>query len=154
MKFKLQAGREIDVLTKDELKAGLTDNTASWFKEEARGFNTARFGPIVGTVSGAAVAIPGPGDPTIGPDPGFVWAVQRITADGLSANDVINVYRNSLTTRVGEITQARGIRRSDGILLRSNERLLFTGAALTATGDVSLNGDAIEVSEADIYKVL
>lgn len=156
MRFKLQAGREVDVLTKEELQAGLTANTASWFQEKARGLSTARFDGD-GTIATGAVLIPGPSQGTIGPDVGFAWAVQRITADGLSANDVLVVYRNSVTARnrLGIITAAQSYHPgSKGTILRGDERIIITGASLTATGDITINGESTEVTEADLYKIL
>lgn len=156
MRFKLQAGREVDVLTKEELQAGLTANTASWFQEKARGLSTARFDGTA-TVAAAAVSIPAPGQAAIGPDVGFCWAVQRVTADGLQANDVLVVYRNSAQpiNRLGTITATSSFHPgSKGCILRGDERLIITGATLTATDDITVNGEAIEATESDIYKVV
>jgi hypothetical protein len=156
MRFKLHAGSEVDVLTKEELKAGLTENTASWFKEMARGLSTARLDSNA-TIATAAVLLPPAGDQPIGPDIGFAWAVQRISADGLAAADVLTVYRNSVTPRnkLGQITAARSFHEgSKGAILRGRESLLIVGTALTATGDIAINGEAIEVSEADLYKII
>jgi uncharacterized Zn-binding protein involved in type VI secretion len=156
VRFKLQAGREVDVLTKDELQAGLTANTASWFQEMARGLSTARFDGT-GTVATAAVLIPPAGQRPIGPDVGFCWALQRVSADGLAAADTLVVYRNSVTpsNRLGVITAAANFHPgSKGVILRGDERLIVTGAALAATGDVTISGEALETSEADLYKLI
>lgn len=157
MKFKLHAGSEVDVLTKEELKAGLTDNTASWFQEMARGMSTARFDATAAVDGSAALAIPANGQTTIGPDIGFAWALQRITADGLTTNDVLVVYRNSVTpaNRLGIITPTQNFHPGGkGALLRGRERVMITGTALTATGDITVNGEAIEVAESDLYKII
>jgi hypothetical protein len=156
VRFQLAAGRTIDVLTQTELKAGLTEQTASWFQEMARGLNTARF-DAVSTVATGAVTLPGPGVRSLGPDVGFAWAVQRITADGLADQGVLVVYRNSAqpVNRLGTITSSSPFHAgSKGALLRGDERLIITGASLTATGDIAVNGEAIEVAESDIYKII
>lgn len=156
MKFKLQAGREVDVLTKEELKAGLTENTASWFREMARGLSTARFDGT-STVAAGDVSIPAAGQAAVGPDVGFCWAVQRITADGLDANDVLVVYRNSAQpiNRLGTVTATTSFKPgSKGCILRGDERLIITGTGLTATGDITINGESIEAAESDIYKLV
>jgi hypothetical protein len=157
VRFKLKAGSEVDVLTKDELRAGITEGTKSWFQERARGVSTARF-QATGTPDGSGnLVLPGPGERPMGPEVGFAWTVQRITADGLADGDVLVVYRNSATpsNRMGIITPDRFFHAgSKGALFRGDERIIITGAGLTATDDVTINGEAIDVSESDLYKVI
>lgn len=155
MKFKLHAGSTIDTLTQDELKAGLTQNTTSWFQERARGIYCPRF-DATATVATATISLPGPGKNNIGPQIGYAWDVRRITADGLAAADVLIIYRNSVTpaNRVGRITDAAPYSGSKSCIMRGDERLIITGASLTATGDITINGDAIEVAETDLWKLL
>lgn len=156
MRFKLKAGSEVDVLTKDELRAGITEGTRSWFQEMARGKNTARF-DATGTPATGTLTLPGPGQRPIGPEVGFAWAVQRITADGLADGDKLVVYRNSATpsNRLGIITPTANFHMgSKGALLRGDERIIITGTGLTTTDDVTVNGEAIDVPESDLYKVI
>lgn len=155
MKFKLHAGSTVDTLTQDELRAGLTQNTASWFQERARGIYSPRFDAMA-TVASATVQIPAGGKTPIGPQVGYAWDVRRITADGLAAADVLIIYRNSTTpaNRIGRITDAVPFSGSKDCILRSDERLIITGASLTATGDITVNGEAIEVAETDLWKLL
>jgi hypothetical protein len=151
MKWPLKAGAVADTLTQDEHKANLDQQTVSWFQERARGVSTARF-DATGAPAGGSVTLPGPGE-AIGPDRGFAWTVQRITADGLAAGDVLTVWRGSF--RLGQVTMATNLSfGSKGCILRGGERLTITGTGLTAPGDVSVNGEALEVPEADLYKVV
>ena len=158
MKFTIKNGASADLLSPAEHRAHITENTASWFQERARGVGTARFdGDTV--VSGAALQIPSVASgEVIGPNKGFVWKVQRITAANLNSGDILNVYRNSVVpgNLIGYITASSSFPiGGKPPILRGGERLLITqGATLTATGDVIINGEADEVTESDIYKLI
>jgi hypothetical protein len=155
MKTKITHGAEIETLTPAELKAGLTATTASWFQEMARGLSTARF-TSTATISGAAVTFPPPGETRIGPEVGFAWAVQRVSAYGLDSADVLQVFRNVAVpeTYLGQITTASPMTLgSKAVILRSDERLVITGTSLTATGTIAVNGEAVELPEMDLYKL-
>lgn len=154
--FELKAGKKADMLNQEELKHHLDQQTVSWFQEMARGMSTARFGAFV-TPSQGMVLIPGPGGSPIGPEVGFCWAVQRITAHGLGENDVLTVYRNSPTptNMLGVITAARSLHPgSKGAILRGDERLYILGSGLVSTDEISVNGESLEVGESDLYKLL
>lgn len=155
MKFKLHAGSTVDTLTQDELHAGLTQNTASWFQERARGIYSPRFDTMA-TVATATITLPPTGGRQIGPQVGYAWDVRRITADGLAAADVLIIYRNSVVpaNRIGRITDAAPWSGSKDLIMRGDEHLVITGASLTATGDITINGEAIEVAETDLWKLL
>lgn len=156
MKTRLGANVELDVLNQHELRAHLDAQTTSWFQERARGETTERF-DATGTVVTGAVTIPAVGDKQkLGPQKGFLWKVERITADGLGSGDVLFVYRNSVQPRnkIGYITAASSFPiGGKPPILRGDEKLVITGASLTATGDITINGEAAEVAEADFWKL-
>lgn len=157
MKFKLQAGREVDVLTQDELKHHLDQQTVSWFQEMARGMSTARFASTATPDGSSAVQFPAPGEPVIGPDIGFAWAVQRIDVFPLDPADTLQVYRNAPLpwNYLGPLTQGHGLKPgSKGIILRGDERLVIVGTSLTTADSISVNGEVLEVGESDLYKVM
>lgn len=150
-KTKLNANSTIDTLTQDELRVHLDRTVKDWFQEEARGFTTA---PItaIGSVTGGVVALPTAGANKIGPAGGFAWRVDRLTVVGLATGDTITVMRDeevidTLTFAKATIYPARGLR------LRAGQTLTFAGTALTATS-VTITGDATEIGEPDIYKIL
>ncbi len=150
---ELKAGRRVETLNQQELEDVLTRQTAAFFQEEARGFTTARFGNSA-TVATGAVTIPAVGSSDVfGPDKGFAWRVTRISADGLGTNDVLKVYRNG-TAYVGSLTATSNLSPGKGLILRGGEFLTLTGAALTATGDITVNGEAASAAELDLYKIL
>lgn len=152
-KAQLKAGSHIETLSQAELEAVLGKTTQTWFQEQARGYTTARFGNS-GTVATGAVQIPtNDTSDVFGPDKGFAWRVGRISADGLSTNDVLKVYRNG-TTYVGSITATSNLSPGKGLILRGGEFLVITGTSLTATGDITVNGEAVSAAELDIFKIL
>lgn len=149
---------EIELLSQQELEDSLGKVVTGLQQEQARGLSTARFEGI-GTISGGVLALPGlTGDYPMGPDTGFAWAVQRISCDGLGTNDVLKVYRNGVTGYgfIDILTAAKPSIRpgGKGVILRSGEQLFVSGTGLTATGDLVVNGEALETSELDLYKLL
>lgn len=158
MKHVIKNGGEINLLTQEELNQSLGTVVTGMQQEQARGLSTARFEGI-GTIAGGILAIPGvTGDYPMGPDTGFAWAVQRISCDGLGTNDILKVYRNGVSGYgfIDILTAAKPSIRpgGKGVILRSGEQLVVTGAGLTATGDLVINGEALETSELDLYKLL
>ena len=157
---RIAANSSIDVLNKGELHEVLGEHLAgmhsSYFQEVARGFTTARF-YADGTVAAGAVAMPAPGQEWVGPNNGFAWAVQRVSAFNLATGDVLNIFRNdtSAANYIGSMTVNSPYHPGEkGFIMRSDERLIFVGSGLMATGDIVVNGEAVEVSELDLYKVL
>lgn len=156
-KSQLKAGSHVETLNQAELEQVLSKQTATYFQEQARGFSTARFGDV-STVASSAVQVPADDGTVFGPDTGWAWAVQRVSAQGLSTNDVLKVWRNDegqLLNFLGYITATSNFSPgSKGVILRGGEKLIVTGASLGATGDIAVNGEALQVSELDIYKIL
>lgn len=155
-KTEMRAGAPIETLNQAELSAVLTQQTTTWFQEQARGFTTARFSGLA-TVAGGAVQVPPTDDNRFGPDQGFAWAVQRVSASGLSANDILSVYRDTATPLnfLGYITATQNFSPgSKGVILRGGESLVVAGSSLTATGDIVVTGEAVQAAELDIYKLL
>lgn len=155
MKTKLKAGAEIDTLNQAELLDALGQTTTTWFQEEARGFTTARFSNVA-TVASTNVQVPEANDDVFGPEQGFAWRVSRISVSGLSANDVLSVYREVATPMnfLCYLTATAPVFPGKGIILRSGEKLLIANtAALTATGDIVVTGEAVQCAELDIFKL-
>lgn len=155
-RYKIANNAEINLLTQSELDTSLDRVTKDWYQEAARGVSTARFSAIA-TVAASAVTLPGSDQQRIGPKDGFAWAVQRVTAAGLSTNDQLLVYRNSVSALnlVGVITPTASLHPgSKGLILRNDETLIAVGSSLTATGDIVINGEAVELPELDIFKLL
>lgn len=162
MKFKLHAGSTIDTLTPDELGDHLDRQTRNWFQEAARGVSTAAIDAIA-MVSGGKILFPATGDAEIGPNPGFMWMITRLTVGGLATNDTLSVYKgfgdasviDQPTNFIDIITATKpSIYPGKGIILRGEQRLAIAGTGLSATGALVLTGEAFEVGELDAYKLL
>lgn len=157
--FKLKANADVDLINKDELHEVFAHHVGQvqhWFQEMARGFSTARF-YADGVPATGVISMPSPGQETVGPNEGFAWSVQRVSAFGLGTSDVLNIFRNdtSAANYIGSMTVNNPYHPGEkGFIIRSGERLIFTGTDLTATADIVVNGEALEVSELDLYKVL
>lgn len=162
MKFRLRAGETADMLNQSELGSELDRQTTDFFRELARGFNTAPIDPQPQIPSGGDVQFPAVGEEPIGPGSGFLWRVTRISADGLAGSDALKIYKGQGPAGsiaglkfVGTLTVASPtFTPGHGLLLRAGMRLVVTGTSLTATDEVEINGEAIECSELDAYKVL
>lgn len=154
--FKLNANSTVDMLTKDELRRELDTQTRQWYEEAARGLSIARDSSAV-TIASTDVTLPATGK-TIGPKPGFAWALQRLAVFGLSTNDTILVYRNSVNpdnflfqVTVANPTYHPG---SKGVVLRGPDNLIAVGTGLSATGDLTINVEALECADLDLYKLI
>lgn len=78
-KFKIHAGAEVDVLSKDELRGELEHARASWLGEVARGIRWKR-ASMFGTSDGAgAITIGENAEAMLSPGEGFVWLVKRLS---------------------------------------------------------------------------
>jgi hypothetical protein len=97
----------------------------------------------------------------IGPNQGFVWSIRRLSANGLGTGtspDILNIYRNG--TGVAPCWQLNG--NNWGYSFGPTEMLLLPGenliaaslGSLVATVQVTLTGDAIEVPQAMIGKLV
>lgn len=154
---KLRAGEEIDVLTAPELEKHLDRQTKDWFQEQARGVSTFHIQDSA-VVSGAAVTFPPSGSIGYGPDPGFAWAVTRLTVGNLGTNDVIKVFWDTTAPGnfVAQITAAAPALfiGNKNLILRGGKRLVLSGSGLAATGAVFLTGEGMELAETDIFKLL
>lgn len=106
---------------------------------------------VLGTVAGQFT----------GPNAGYVWSIRRLSASGLgtgSSPDILNIYRNG--TGVAPMWQLNG--NNWGYSFGPTEMLLLPGenliaaslGSLVSTQQISLTGDAIEVPQALIGKLV
>lgn len=160
MKTRIAAGEVIETSTPAETRHAMNQVVTEWFQEQARGVLPWRFASQPVTVAGSAVRLPATTDNECGPNNGFCIQVRTIRIKGLSSGDVIKVFRNSSSgEQVDEgVMPATGtllvLRESKGLFLNSGESLVFTGASLTATGDITISCEGSEVPAPDAYKLL
>lgn len=157
MKTKLQAGAELDLISKDEMRDVLKSVTKDWFNQVARGDRFPRFSGS-GTIVGGALRIDGAShdNQRLGPAEGFVWAVQRLGVYGLTTatgtplaatTEPVRLYVNddgpsSLVTPQLEGYADFG---QHALVLYPGDTLLVVGESLTSSGQVTLTGQAREV---------
>jgi hypothetical protein len=97
----------------------------------------------------------------ISPNQGFVWSIRRLSVNGLgtgSTPDILNVYRNG--TGIAPCWQLNG--NNWGYSFGPTELLLLPGeslvmaslGSLVATSQITVTGDAIEVPQAMLGKLV
>jgi hypothetical protein len=97
----------------------------------------------------------------IKPNEGFVWSIRRLSANGLGTGnspDILNIYRNG--TGVAPVWQLNGnnwgysFGPTELMLLPGEQLVAASVGSLTATVQITLTGDAIEVPFAMVGKLV
>lgn len=148
MKAKLEAGVELDFLTQDEARQVFAD----WIEEIRRGVRFVRRS-MTGTVAGAGTLAIGtgftPDGEAMGPEGSFAWAITRVSVAGLSAAQKISLWTNEAQPSqfLGFIQEAKGHETftPTALMLNGGDKLLVTGAALTASAVITVTVQAIEI---------
>jgi len=160
VKFKLQAGAELDLLTKDELHSTLK----AWMVEVMRGAVPKRFGAQA-TIAANAVTVDGANNTgTLGPEAGMAWLVTRIAVSGLTAaSDPTSLYVNGVAPWNLLVPSITGVAGATGyhefpasqVILTGNDKLILASTgAIAATGTVTLAGQAWELPIGLLWKLL
>lgn len=155
MKFKINAGVDIETATPGEIGTMLDSQQQSWFAEMARGLKHFEF-MITGAVDAGTVDMV---DLETGPRQGFVWAVRRLSVDQLADGDVLSVYRQPAGPLrfVDVLTASRPSIKpaATGLVLHGGQSLEVTGTGLTTTAtELVVTGEAVEAPEFMIWKLL
>lgn len=155
MKFKINAGVDIETTTPAEVAGMLDSSQQSWFAEMARGLKHFEF-VLTGAVVGGVVDM---ADLDAGPRQGFVWAVRRLSVDRLNTADVLSVYRAPAAPSrfVDVLTASRPSIKpaSTGLVLHGGQSLQVTGTGLiTEAVELVVTGEAVECPEFMIWKLL
>jgi hypothetical protein len=157
MKTVIAPGAVIETATPQEMGEHLSRVLQQQFAERARGLTTFRF-DHTDTVAAGAVRLPAPGEQEEGPRNGFIWQLGSIRAWGLGTGDVLSIWRNNANEPrnfLGQVTAATPwITFHKLTFIKGGEKLIVTGSSLTATGDITVNGEGAEAGELDFYKLL
>lgn len=96
-----------------------------------------------------------------GPSQGYVWSIRRLTANGLGTGtspDLLNIYRNGIHSDPMWQLNGNNWGYSFGpteMLLLPGEKLIASSlGSLVSTAQVTLTGDAIEVPQAMLGKLV
>lgn len=142
-KVRLELGAELDMVNKGELEDAL-HNSGAWEREAAFGLRQIDIPQMIGTVSAGAIKLGADqaGGIVCGPPAGWYWAIRRISVDGLASGDVVKVYK--MSRFVGNVQAASGyISFGRGpCVVKSGEYLRVTGTGLSATGQITVSGEA------------
>ena len=157
---KLAAGAKLDVLNRHELKTVLEAARRDWFSQVSRGDRYRRFS-AVGTVAADGVAgslvIGGAeaADAGLGPAEGFVWDVRRLAVFGLGANDTVKLFVNDDGPSSGVHPSVSGFLPFDQaqLVMYPGDVLLVKGTGLTATGNITVTGQARELPMPLAYRL-
>jgi hypothetical protein len=145
MKFKLTAGADVDILTRQELGEELDRSAGAWRTELSRNVKFPRFSAQA-IVAGGVWSI----DPSqtsvgkLGPRPGFLWSIMRLAVTGggiVVGTDVWRVFLNEASSSQFVDSSLRGMRFDAGALvLRDGDNLFINGVGTGGATDVTVTG--------------
>lgn len=151
MKVKLQAGAEFDFLTRGELDTSLAD-----FLKELKGKSRLRrikADPSNGGNSGVMVAGAATFNTGVGPEPGFVWSIRRLTLSTEGTGGTGGVFLNS--TQPSDLVLPSVALPTSWYSISGGAFVVYPGETLwvavtgvtgNVTGKVWLNGQVEEVA--------
>ena len=159
MKFKLQAGMELDLLTREELGEELDRSAGSWRGELSRNVRFPRFSARTDVVGGVWAINPDSNTAgKLGPKVGFIWSVMRLAVSGggiVLGTDVWRAFVGENAPSQFVDSSTRGMSFNPGALvIRDGESLLFAGAGTGAGTDVTVVGQAIELPDFLAWQLL
>ena len=160
MKFKLQAGMDLDLLTRQELGEELDRSAGSWRQELSRNVRFPRFSARTDVAGGVWTINPDSSTAgKLGPRVGFIWSVMRLAVSGggiVLGTDVWRAFVGENAASQFIDSSLRGMNFNPGALVvRDGESLLFTGVG-TGVGatDVTVVGQAIELPDFLAWQLL
>lgn len=142
-----------DFLTAKELKEELGHHFDHFIRDWYRGIKWMRLPILSGPISGAAITLGGVTGNTIGPDSGYAWSLRRLIVTGLASGatpDVVNLYLNDNFNQP-PLWQFNGnnfgytFGKLELVLIGGDTLALRNVGNLTATGNITLAGELIEV---------
>lgn len=160
----MQAQGPVQVV-KDELQeifsAALTANRERENLEAIQGVKYFRLPALYATPAAGTVVLGTVAGQFTGPNSGYAWSIRRLTANGLGTGtspDLLNIYRSG--TQGNPVWQLNG--NNWGYSFGPTEMLLLPGeqlmaaslGSLVSTQQITLTGDAIEVPQAMIGKLV
>ena len=145
----------------DVFRQALTEAREQQEKDAVRDIKYFRLPTLYATPASGTVVLGTVAGQFMGPHAGYVWSIRRLSANGLGTGtspDILNVYRNG--TGVAPFWQLNG--NNWGYSFGPMEMLLLPGenivaaslGSMTSTAQISLSGDAVEVSQEFLGKLV
>jgi hypothetical protein len=132
-KVKIQAGAELDTLSRDELRSELDRFFVNWRGEVARGIKPRRVSAFADVDGSGAVTLGESGEQILTPSDGFVWRVERLSITGYDpSSDALALYHSS----VSDSAVIQPVLDTYNILdeiVSAGERLIVSGTATAST---------------------
>lgn len=168
MKFKLDFGADIELLTRDELGGELRAAEHRWdllWRTRLAGLRHMPIPVARGTSDGSGDITLGqtsdPDQPYLGPREGYAWRVVRVSVAILGANDQIALYR-------GDVGKARFVdlltgtspafTASHAVVLHPGDHLVVStsqiAGSVTANTEVVVSGEVVEAPAEMIGKLI
>lgn len=147
MLMEIQAGAKLDLASPGEVRSIVDEAFRGWQVELARGTRYRRAGALPVATGAGALSL-SPSD-NIGPAEGMVWSVGRITVTGLTAAETITAYVNDTSALFAVFTFTATINAvfpsERGLMLNPGDRIVLSGAGLTAGKQYGVSVEACEV---------
>lgn len=136
MKFRFNAGAELDMLTQGELRAELAAAAVAWRTEQARGITWRKASMFADSTAGGALLMGESGDQRLGPDSGMVWKLHRISVSGgyVPASHALALYADSVSDSSLIVPDLlTGYQELYGEILTGGQTLVLSGTATAST---------------------
>lgn len=158
MRQQITAGGYFDFLTNEEFQEMMGHHFDDFIREVVRGIKYIRMPLLTGTASGGVLTI-GQGNTITAPEQGYAWSFKRLAVSGLTTGtspDIVNLYRGD--NLINPVWQFNGnnfaytFGKLDMVLL-AGENFVLNGT-ITSTSQITLTGDAIEVPQEMLGKLV
>lgn len=159
MKFKLEGGASIELLTKDEVADVLKAQQESWRHELGRGVKWRTFSATTDAVAGVWEISANTDDNrrgAMGPEAGFIWSVTSVMVSGNgfdASSDNYSMFINDLNPSKlvwdASISGLLFTAAPAQLVLNNTDRLALSGAGTKAGGtQIVISGRCIELPAA------
>lgn len=157
MRVTIRGGEQADIATPGEVR----EIFGAELREAARGVKWMRLPLLSGAIANSAITLGiTKGQPPVGPEQGYAWAITRLVVTGLKAAatpDIVNVYLNDNFS--GPVWwqfngNNFGYTFDPPLILTPGDTLsLQNSGSISATGTVSLSGELWQVPAEMLYKL-
>lgn len=162
MKVKLQAGADLELLTKDEVRSVMQDFLQDWVQQSMIGPKRIEIYAQGTVASDGSLTIGGESadltSGNLGPQNAMVWAIKWLNASGLQVPDQLSLYRGPAVASRLVRADISGYTRygSDELVIRGGSDMQFTGTALATPANtvVVITGQAWEMPATMLYRLL